>query len=252
MPSLPDLATCKKVGFIVPSSNTAVEPITNAIFQSLNSNIICLFTRIQVKTVGTDANSTSQFATETMVEAACLLADAQVDAIVWNGTSGMWVGHGLEADKKLARAMQDATGIPCSTTTLATIVALERLNVKRLTIAVPYTEALTAKLVEFYTGCGYHVAAAERLENTPSSNLEIAKSSEESISRVIERCVSSQAHAVIVACTNWPASGSVEKLERKHGVPIVDSITVTAWWALCMVDYRGSVSGWGKLLLEML
>jgi len=88
MPSLPDLTNCKKVGFIVPSSNTAVEPITNTIFQSLNAHIICLFTRIQVTTVGIDKKDTSQFSTQTIVEAARLLADARPDAILWNGTSG--------------------------------------------------------------------------------------------------------------------------------------------------------------------
>ena len=90
MGSLPDLSTCKKLGFIVPSSNTAVEPITQAIFQSLNSNVICIFTRIQVKTTGTDAKSASQFTTDTFVDAARLLADAEPDCIIWNGTSGMF------------------------------------------------------------------------------------------------------------------------------------------------------------------
>lgn len=88
MLSLPELITCKKVGFIVPSSNTAVEPITNAIFQSVNANITSLFTRIQVTTVGIDKKDTSRFSTQTIVEAARLLADARPDAILWNGTSG--------------------------------------------------------------------------------------------------------------------------------------------------------------------
>ena len=86
MPALPDLATCKKIGFIVPSSNTTVEPTTQAIFDSLNENVICIFTSIKVNTVGTDASSTLQFSKETMVQAARLLADAEPDAIIWNGT----------------------------------------------------------------------------------------------------------------------------------------------------------------------
>ena len=127
---IPDLRTCKKVGFIVPSSNSVVEPTCNAIVHDLNSasneenQIVCLYTRIRVKTVGTDSSSTSQFSTETLVQAAQLLADAECDAILWNGTSGMWVGTGLAEDEKLAQAMTDATGVPCSTTTIATVTAL--------------------------------------------------------------------------------------------------------------------------------
>ena len=98
MPTLPNLATCKKVGFIVPSSNTAVEPITQAIFQSMKTNIICIFTRIQVTTVGTDSKNTSQFSTLKMVDAALLLADAEPDCILWNGTRYDNLGGIIRAD----------------------------------------------------------------------------------------------------------------------------------------------------------
>ena len=252
MVSLPNLATCKKIGFIVPSSNTAVEPITQAIFQSLNENVICIFTRIQVKTVGTDAKSASQFSTETMVEAAQLLADAAPDCIVWNGTSGMWVpGASLEVDRKLAQAMQDATGIPCSTNTIATVEALEYLKAKRVAIAVPYAEPLTAKVAEFFTGCGYDVTAAERLEQTPSSNLDIARSRMGDIEAVIKRCGFSGCDAIIVACTNWPASGLVHELEQELEIPIIDSINVTAWWALRTIALDGShTPEWGRLFQQ--
>ena len=251
MPTLPDLSSCKKIGFIVPSSNTAVEPITTAIFQSLNRNIICLFTRIQVKTVGTDENSISQFTTDTFVEAARLLADAQVDVILWNGTSGMWTGGSLEDEKLLAQAMQDATEIPCSTTTLATMEALHHFDVDMISIAVPYDEALTAKVKDFFSNAGYEVLRAERLENTPSSNVEIVKSSRKDIESVIERAKAGWTQAIVVACTNWPASVLVEDLENELEVLVVDSIIATAWWALRMVGVKGGVREWGQLIDEL-
>ena len=257
MPTLPDLASCKKIGFIVPSSNTAVEPITQAIIQSLNSNIICIFTRIEVKTVGTDANSTNQFLTETMVAAARLLADAQPDAIVWNGTSGMWVGSGLEADKQLAKAMEDATGVPCSTTTLATIEALTLFDVKTIGIAVPYNEAL-AKKVEGFFKSNYAVSATLFLEPAPASNLEIAKSRPEDISSLIKDAATrgqsigaAKPRTIIVACTNWPAAGLVEELEQELDVIILDSIVVSVWMGLRMADLQGPVPGWGRLMREV-
>ncbi|KAF2769498.1 hypothetical protein EJ03DRAFT_327344 [Teratosphaeria nubilosa] len=253
-PSLPDLAHCKKLGFIVPSSNTAVEPISQAIIQSLNNNIICIFTRIHVNTVGTDAKATAQFSTETMVAAARLLADAHPDAILWNGTSGMWIGSGLEADRELAKAMQDATGIPCSTTTLATIEGLHVLDIKRLGVAVPYTEALMDKVQDFFGNCGYgwQISSAKRLDPVPSSNIVIAKCRLADIRDVIERCVHQKSEAVVVACTNWPAAGLVEELEEATGTVIIDSIIVTVWQGLRMIGIEGGVKGWGKLMKEKL
>ena len=245
--TLPNLATCKKIGFIIPSSNTAAEPITQAIIQSLNQNIICIFTRIRVTTLGSDSQSGSQFSTDTMIEAARLLADAEPDCILWHGTSGMWIPDAsIEKDRKLAQAMQDATGIPCSTNTIATIEALEYLKAKKVSIAVPYTEALTAKVAEFYTRSGYQVTASEYLEPVPGSNLAIAQSNESEISAVIKRSAKTS-DAVIVACTNWPASGVVDELEKELGTTIVDSIVVTAWWAVRMLGLESKAPGWGQL-----
>ncbi|KAK4925365.1 hypothetical protein LTR49_007663 [Elasticomyces elasticus] len=230
MASIPDLATCKKIGFIVPSSNTAVEPITNAIFQSLpnGTNIIPLFTRIGVKTVGTDASSTSQFSTDTMVAAAQLLADAECSAILWNGTSGMWVGTGLEADRQLAKAMSDATGIPCSTTTLATVEALSKLGKPKLSIAVPYDEPLALKVREFYA--------------------EIADYDFHDVEEVIMRAAKMQHVQVVVpACTNWPAALITESVEAGTSAIVVDSIVVTVWQGLRMAGCDAVLPGWGKM-----
>lgn len=186
--------------------------------------------------------------------AARLLADADVDAIVWNGTSGMWVGTGLAEDRELAKAMAKATGVPCSTTTVATIEVLEALGVKEIAIAVPYHAALTARVEEFFTNVGYNVVSTARMQRSPTSNLEIAKSEIDEIRNVIINSVSQKRDvgAVIVACTNWPASGLVEELESDLDAPIVDSIIISTWWALRMIGHQGSVSGWGRLLRDLL
>ena len=255
MPAIPDLATCKKIGFIVPSSNTAVEPITQAIFQSLNSNIICIFTRIQVKTTGVDTSSTSQFSTETMVTAARLLADAEPDAILWNGTSGMWVEGGLEADKRLAAAMQDATSIPCSTTTLATLEALELCKPTSIGVAVPYGAEHTKKVQGFFAGLnlGYSVVHASRMDPSPEPNIKIAKSSMHEIRRlIVEAGCAGKSEAVVVACTNWPGAGLVNELEKEMKATIIDSVIVTVWQGLRMAGFKGQMTGWGRLMGEML
>lgn len=257
MPSpIPNLAICKKLGFIVPSSNTVVEPTCNAIIASANAStatqVLCLYTRIPVKTVGTDSNSTSQFSTVTLVQAAQLLADAECDAILWNGTSGMWVGKGLEEDERLAREMSDATGVPCSTTTLATVTALREKGWKRISLAVPYAEALTQKLEDFFKGCGFEILRSERLQETPPNNLGIGKCPLRDIEQVIRRAWGDSTHpdAVVVACTNWAGAGLVQQLEMPAdlGATVVDSITVTVWMGLRMMGWKGGFEGWGALM----
>lgn len=264
MPSrIPNLRTCKKLGFIVPSSNAVVEPTCNALIQDLNRSttttttnpngpeIVALYTRIRVKTIGTDSASTSQFSTATLVEAAQLLADAQCDAILWNGTSGMWVGADLAADEALAKAMSDATGVPCGTTTLATVAALREKGFDRIALATPYTDALTRKCVDFFQACGFDVLRAERLRETPGSNLEIGRSPPGDAKEVVMRaCRDEVPQAVIVACTNWAGAVEAQGVEDavSSSMLVVDSVTVTVWMALRLVDWKGGMEGWGTLM----
>ncbi|EGP91619.1 unnamed protein product [Zymoseptoria tritici ST99CH_1A5] len=255
MSLIPDLRTAKKIGFIVPSSNVAVEAITTAILASLNVNIIPIFTRIRVLTVGTDATSRSQFSPDVFTSAAQLLTDAECSAILWNGTSGMFMGHDLEADRALAKAMSDAAGgIPCSTTTLATVAALEHLSIRDVSIAVPYTPELTEKVNQFFSGEEFKVHAAVRMDKTPAPNREIAKCTEDEMETVIRKAAVPEAKAILVTCTNWPATGLVQRLEDDLDLTIVDSIGVTLWEGLRMIGYNGKgedLRQWGRLFTSL-
>lgn len=250
------LPTARKLAFIVPSTNTAVEALTISLLHSLQANIIPIFTRIRVLTLGTDASSKSQFSTKTLTDAAQLLADAEPDAILWNGTSGMFVGGDLAADRVLAEAMTEACGgeVPCSTNTIATIAALEFFNVKDISIAVPYTPELTGKLDFFFTNEGYHVHRALCMEKTPATNIDIGKCSPESIKDLVRRSVTPETKAVLVACTNFPGTPLADELEKELGVLVLDSIAVTAWYGLRLMGIKGKgakMEGWGRLLCSL-
>jgi maleate isomerase len=82
-----------RLGMIVPSSNTCVEPVTYQLIAAAGSDVSAHFTRLKVVRISLEAASTAQFATAPMRRAACLLADAHPDVIAWNGTSGSWLGR---------------------------------------------------------------------------------------------------------------------------------------------------------------
>src|SRR4051794_32438196 len=88
-----------RIGILVPSSNTALEPITTAICASLpvdKYNVTVHFSRFPVTTIALSSSALSQFDTEKILPAARLLADAGVDVIGWSGTSAgecVFVSH---------------------------------------------------------------------------------------------------------------------------------------------------------------
>jgi maleate isomerase len=204
--------------------------------------------------VGTDSTSLAQFNHDAFIEAAQLLADAECSAILWNGTSGMFVGD-LDADRSVAKAMSDATGgIPCSTNTIATVAALEFFEIQDVGIAVPYTPELTAKVREFFSGQNFRVHAAVRMDITPAPNREIAKCSNEEIESVVRKAAVPEAKAILVACTNWPATLLVSRLEDELDTIILDSIAVTLWEGLRIVGYTGKdedLRQWGRLFAHL-
>lgn len=75
-----------RLGVLVPSSNTALEPLTQAILASISDadlKISVHFSRFHVTQISLSPDSNAQFDHEQIVAAAKLLADAKVDVIGW-------------------------------------------------------------------------------------------------------------------------------------------------------------------------
>ncbi|HLJ61008.1 MAG TPA: Asp/Glu/hydantoin racemase, partial [bacterium] len=134
-----------RLGMLTPSSNTCLEPVTCAIVREV-PDVSVHFARFPVTRISLDDGAVEQFRMEPMLAAARQLADARVHAIVWSGTSGAWLG--LDIDRALCRQIEEVTGIPATTSTLAQVDAFRRHRVTRYALAVPYTASVAAKIVE--------------------------------------------------------------------------------------------------------
>lgn len=246
MNALTSLKDLKKIGFIVPSSNTALEPLTVAIASSINDRVSFHFSRVVVGRIDLDAASVEQFQAEKITDVAGLLSHSKLDAILWNGTSGSWSGKGIEEEELLSSKISHISKCPASTSTLALVEVLKLFEFKRFSIAVPYVEGPTGALCDFYEQQGYTVVKTARLDE--SENVKIANLPLEKIRQVIRDCDSPDAQCIIIPCTNFPSALVVEEMEAALGKPIFDSIIVTLWKSLQMVGVTVPLFGWGKLL----
>jgi maleate isomerase len=228
------LARPKRIGMITPSSNTVVEPVTMAMTAPLYPRVTCHFTRIEVKTISLADDSLAQFDLPTMLGAARLLADAGMDAIVWNGTSGAWRGA--------------ATGAPATTSTLAQIDAFAAYGVRDYALAVPYLESVCRAIPPVYAAAGFRCVGSAWLG--VSTNTAFADVAEPTIRELVARADRLTAEAVAIVCTNFPAAWLVESLEVAHGKPVFDSTVLAVWQALRLVGHDEPLLGWGRLLRE--
>jgi maleate isomerase len=134
-------ARALRLGFLVPSSNTVVEPVTYQLLQALPApQPSAHFARLRVVRVHSDSGA--QFDNERRLEAASSLADALCDAIAWNGTSASWLGLQQDTDlcSALASSFSPAARLPATSSSLATIAALNAMRARTYSLVTPYTD----------------------------------------------------------------------------------------------------------------
>jgi maleate isomerase len=217
----------KRLGLLVPSSNTVVESETANLLPK-DGSVTCHVSRVRVVTISAEDASRGQFDTSGMVAAAGLLADAQVDLVLWNGTAASWLG--FEYDQVLTEAIQVATGIPATTAVIGLNEALGRLGARRIGLVAPYIASLEADIIRNYQGIGIDVVSAERLDLT--DNLAIGAVSTARIARMIRAVAGAGPDAIVVMCTNLAGAGLVASLSAEVGIPVIDSVHVAALHAL--------------------
>lgn len=195
--------------------------------------------------MGLDRASATQFQLRHFLRAARLLGDAKVQAIAWAGTSGSWMGVG--ADRALCDALQEALGIPVTTSTLAILDAFRESGLERYSLAVPYSKDIADRIVEVYGHEGFRCAhSVFRGWNTSEEHIAM----DQSIVRdLLESAVHPEAQGIAVVCTNVQAATLAEEIEQHHNIQVFDSVLVTAWKCLQMVGLTGvHLPGWGRLL----
>lgn len=236
----------KRIGMITPSSNTMVEPLTGAMTAHLLDDLSVHYARIPVTRIALDRGSLDQFEREAMLSAARLLADAKVDVICWNGTSGAW--KGLAADEAICAAITDETGIPATTGTLAQVSAFRAHGIGRYALAVPYLAEVRDAIVEVYGGAGFSCVGSAHLGI--STNFAFAEVGLDTLRDLVRQADHPTAEAVVVVCTNLAAARVVAELEQELGKPVHDSLVVSLWEPLRMLGWNQPIPGWGRLLAE--
>lgn len=217
-----------KIGMLTPSSNTILEPVTYQILSDI-PNVSAHFSRFVVREIALSDEANNQFRDAPMLEAAALLADADVDLIVWNGTAASWLG--LDKDRRLCRLIKEKTGISATTSSLAIMEATEALNVSKIGLVTPYTADVSNKIREQYERLGYE-CPVERMSGI-AVNKEFASVPQTRIKEMLEEAARTEdVNALAVICTNFHAARLVAEIEQKYGIPVIDSVSATLWHSL--------------------
>jgi len=232
-----------RLGMLTPSSNTALEPITQAMVAPV-PEVSAHFSRFKVTAISLETSALQQFDQHALLTAALLLADANVNVIAWNGTSAGWLG--LEQDLELCRQITEATGIPATTSVLALHELFGNLAIEKFGLVTPYTDDVQAKIVANFASHGFDCVAEEHLNL--HVNFSFAAVEPEKIAAMVYRVAEAKPQAITTFCTNLCAAPLVAELEADTGIPIFDTVAVAVWKSLQLAGIKPTeVKGWGSL-----
>ncbi|QLK24336.1 aspartate/glutamate racemase family protein [Natrinema zhouii] len=211
-----------RVGLIVPSSNTTVEPEFRAF---LPNEVTVHGARMALESVTVDELDAMS---DDAARAAELLGHADVDAVAYACTTGSLI-HGPGFDAELEERLREAAGVPAVATARSVVRALKALEADRIAVATPYTSELDEKEREFLAESGFDVASIDG--RGLAANTEIGALTPDDASRQVLEHVGSDddLDAVFVSCTNYRSLAAIDALEAKLGVPVITSNGATLW-----------------------
>ncbi len=233
-PDCTSFSNMKRLGIIIPSSNTTVEPEFSKTLQSFD--VTLHFARIHLNNVTVKDLQDMEKETETATK---LLSDAAVDLIVFACTSGSLI-NGLGYDKAIAEKIAKTAGCPAVTTSSAVIDALNALKVQKIALATPYIAEVAEKEADFLTKNGFTIVNHQSLGI--KENLKIGKLDPNDAQKLTQKADSPLAQAVFISCTNFQTFETLPFLEAQLNKPVVSSNSATLWAALGMLKVTVQVN----------
>ncbi|MEM2077565.1 MAG: aspartate/glutamate racemase family protein [Sulfolobales archaeon] len=232
-----------RIGLIVPSSNTTMEP---EFWRMAPEGVSIHASRVRLSEVTPEA--LKQMSSEA-VRAAEELTTAEVDVIVYGCTSGSLL-EGVKWEESLRREIESRVGVKTVTTAQAVAEALRTLGLKRVAVATPYIEEINAREKAFLESVGFTVVRIRGLGIV--KNTEIGKQPTwvaYRLAKEVVREAKSAVDGVFISCTNFRTLEVVGVLEEELGLPVVSSNTASMWLALRTAGIRDKLN-YGRLLRE--
>jgi maleate cis-trans isomerase len=181
---------------------------------------------------------------ERLLEGARALAPRGVSALVWACTSGSFI-YGWEGARRQAAEIQDALGIPASSTSLAYVEAMRALGLRRVSIAATYPEDIARAFATFLADAGLDPVAVTSRGIITAAEVGTLESDE--ALALVGAADGSGADAVLVPDTALHTIDAIEALERAARKPVLTANQVSAWEGLRLAGAATTAPGLGRL-----
>lgn len=210
----------KRIGMIVPSSNTNAEPdclmlappgVTIHVTRSGGYDV----------TAVPDSAEMRRFVRQSLDQQLQLLVDSRVDVIAYACTSAT-LSDGPEFDRQFCAEITRKSGCPAVTTAGALIEAIRAVSATRVAFTSPYVPLLADEAVDFIQQCGIDVVNQVGFEDELSSLQQNTLTPEDAY-RMALKADHADAEAIVISCTDYRALEALPAIENAIGKPVISS-----------------------------
>ncbi len=179
-----------------------------------------------------------------LLEGARILEDRGVSSVVWSSTSASFV-LGWDGAKRQADALEDALGVPASTTAFAFVNAAKKLGAGRAAVAATYPGDI-ARLFEKFLQIG-GISVSRVGSRGIFTAAEVGTLGREAVLELAVGNDDGAADVLLMPDTALHSAAWVEEIEDAIGKPVITANQATFWEAMRLAGDTEAREGLGTL-----
>jgi maleate isomerase len=246
---MPDtLGFRKRIGIVVPSTNTTVQPECDMLRPRGVTNHTARST-IKERPLNTE---------QAFMEHMQAMRDGTgtaIDQIMTAGVDHLIMGIALETfwggvapSKKLQAELEERAGVGVSMGSSATVAALQKFGAKKIAILTPHQQRGDDTVRHYMSEAGFEIIRLKGLRCT--SPRAIAQVPLDEIRGSLRELNGDDVDALVQVGTALPTVAAAAEAERWFGRPVLAVNAVTYWDALRRSGINDRVYGFGRILEE--
>lgn len=227
-----------RIGLMVPSLNTAMEPELNGMAPN---GVSFYAARMRIK------STTEEHLLEMAKRAKAAaqdLADTDPDLLVYGCTSGSFV-KGANWEEELIKDLEIISGTKVISTSGAIVKAIRALGKSRISIATPYIDEINDLAKGFFNEVGFNVVDIRGLGCFRKG--EIRSISYQQVYRLAKSVITSETELLLLSCTEMRTAKILRQLEEDLLLPVLSSNQAVLWAALRSCGLKDCLSQYGMI-----
>jgi maleate isomerase len=239
----------KRIGLVVPSTNTTVQPESDALRVP---GVTCHTGRVTIKErpLNTEEafNEHMQMMRDGMGSAIDQIMTAGLDHLIMGIALETFWGGVAAADKLQADLTQRA-GVGVTMGSTAMVAALKAFGARKIAILTPHQPRGDEMVKAYFLEAGFEVVRLKGLKcQTPRM---IAQVPQQDIRNALRELDGPDVEALLAVGTALPSSAAAAEAERWLNKPVIAVNTVSFWDALRRCGITDRVLGHGRVLEEL-